>query len=233
LLLEFSLLALAAACAETNGGALGSDTGRTGGDAREAEITSCLGLDQEACLGTQGCMAVTAWAGDDACAASLGEPRGPQTFVACKDITDCSTAEVWARAVEDPDDLRFFSEWCEPPGWELLDPRYPGDGQQPGDNCWAPPEHYCSEGASLPETKACAPDLSVCCRYSNTCVPCGWVFCSYCEVPGTGVEVECYDGMEPNGTDVAPECADAPLSVPGDPACPVIDWDAPICPQGS
>jgi len=243
-LLAVLALALAVACEDTDEAAPDGASGDPGGDTGEVPLSSCLGLGWKMCLEADGCMVVLAWAGDDACAAALGDPRGTQTFAACRNQVECSTAEVWAEEVADPGDRRYFSEWCDPPGWELIDPpecppaecsdpHYPGDGQQPDDDCWDPPEHYCSEGASYVEMKACAPNMSVCCHFNDTCVPCGWVGCSYCYDHDIGLETECEDGMEPLGSDDVPECADAPLSVPGDPACPVIDWDAPICPEGS
>ncbi len=245
-LLSALVLVLAAACENGDEEAPDGNPGGAGGDTLEVDPSSCLDLGWKKCLEANGCMAVLAWAGDDACAAALGEPHGEQTFVACRNPVECSLAMVWAEEVAEPGDRRYFSEWCEPPGWTLIDPpectstvaecedpHYPGDWQVPGDDCWDPPEHFCSEGASFVEMKACAPDMSVCCHFNDTCVPCGWVACSYCYDHDIGSEIECEDGKEPLGSDDVPECANAPLSVPGDPACPVIDWDAPICPEGS
>lgn len=107
--------------------------------------------------------------------------------------------------------------------------RYPNDWRVPEDFCWDPPAHYCSMGASEVVTKACAPDMSVCCMYPNSCIPCGWVTCSYCADESAGVEVACEEGMERSTGDEVPECEDAPVSVPDAPMCPVIDWDQPIC----
>lgn len=237
-------LVLAVACEDSDEDVPGGDTRGTGMDTGEVDLSSCLGLGWKKCLEADGCMVVLAWAGDDACAASFGEPNGPQTLVACRNQVECSPAEVWAEKVAAPHDRMYFSEWCEPPGWELTDPpecppaecedpHYLGDEQQPGDDCWDPPEHYCAEGASFVETKACNPDMSVCCRYSNTCNPCGWVNCSYCNDHVARDEIACEEGMERLGVDDVPECADAPLSVPGDPACPAIAPDIPICTEGS
>ncbi len=111
---------------------------------------------------------------------------------------------------------------------------YPGDERQPGDTCWDPPEFYCAEGQSTAIVKACAPDMSVCCMYGGNCIPCGWVSCSYCAdfSADSSSEVPCGQGVERNNEDDGPECAQAPLSVPGDPMCPVIEWSAPICRDG-
>lgn len=52
-----------------------------------------------------------------------------------------------------------------------------GDLRNPDDDCWDPPESYCSAGAGGAETTACSPDGGECCRRPDTCVPCGWVVC--------------------------------------------------------
>lgn len=57
------------------------------------------------------------------------------------------------------------------------DLRHPGDGLQPGDDCWDPPLHYCSEGLGAGGQVACAPDGSLCCLLHAYCYPCGWESC--------------------------------------------------------
>ncbi|GMV44602.1 MAG: hypothetical protein AMXMBFR64_63180 [Myxococcales bacterium] len=56
------------------------------------------------------------------------------------------------------------------------DERKLGDGLNPGDGCWDPPQHYCSEGAGGSNTY-CAPDMSLCCSLFAYCPPCGWIEC--------------------------------------------------------
>lgn len=60
------------------------------------------------------------------------------------------------------------------------DRRQFGDYKQPGDSCWAPPQHYCSQGAGQEITVGCAADGTACCTYGNTCLPCGFIDCSGC-----------------------------------------------------
>jgi hypothetical protein len=105
----------------------------------------------------------------------------------------------------------------------------PGDEQNPGDDCWDPPANYCADGASQAEAKACAPDFSTCCKFANYCIPCGWVKCSYCEDDSSREERVCTPDDERSGNDEVPECAEAPVSIAGNPACPVIEWSEPVC----
>ena len=123
-------------------------------------------------------------------------------------------------------------ELRSPENGECQNIHYPGDEQLPGDTCWAPPAHYCADGQSLAVVKGCAPDMSVCCIYGGSCIPCGWVSCSYCGDGLSEPETACGEGEQHQGSDEVPECAEAPLSVPDDPDCPVIDWDQPICRDG-
>ena len=58
------------------------------------------------------------------------------------------------------------------------EPRQLGDLANPDDLCWAPPSIWCSGGAGLSFTTACAPDGSRCCERPDTCIPCGWVDCT-------------------------------------------------------
>jgi hypothetical protein len=115
---------------------------------------------------------------------------------------------------------------------ECLNIHYPGDWEQPGDTCWDPPEHYCADGQSEAVVKACAPDMSVCCIFGGSCIPCGWVSCSYCGDGLSEPETACGEGEQHQGGDELPECVDAPLSLLDDPNCPVIDWGEPICRDG-
>ncbi len=147
---------------------------------------------------------------------------------------DSNTAGQNARAVGD-DTARSDTqdEVRSPRPGECQNIHYPGDEQQPGDTCWDPPEYYCADGQSEAVVKACAPDMSVCCIYSGSCVPCSWVSCSYCGDGLSKPETACDEGEQRQGSDDVPECADAPLSLLNDPDCPVIDWGQPICRDGA
>jgi hypothetical protein len=70
-------------------------------------------------------------------------------------------------------------------------PRRIGDGLVGGDTCWAPPEHYCSQGGGQLLTVGCAPDGSFCCLYSSTCLPCGFVTCNGCRAPNIRPGLAC------------------------------------------
>jgi hypothetical protein len=66
------------------------------------------------------------------------------------------------------------------PGDEECDERHFGDYKTPDDFCWAPPSHYCAQGAGGARTEACDPETGVCCTYGTTCIPCGFVDCTHC-----------------------------------------------------
>jgi len=56
-----------------------------------------------------------------------------------------------------------------------------GDRTIPGDTCWDPPAHRCSDvDTSAPAVWACPPPGSTgdCCRYDRGCLPCGWSNCA-------------------------------------------------------
>ncbi|GMV44259.1 MAG: hypothetical protein AMXMBFR64_59750 [Myxococcales bacterium] len=80
-------------------------------------------------------------------------------------------------------------------GTVCSDEREMGDGKNPGDWCWAPPLHYCSEGAGGSITY-CAPDMTLCCSLFADCPPCGWVECPETR-KGCPTHIE---------VDVRPEC---------------------------
>ncbi|MBM4353201.1 MAG: hypothetical protein FJ109_05290 [Deltaproteobacteria bacterium] len=105
---------------------------------------------------------------------------------------------------------------------------YFSDWKVPGDTCWDPPKNYCSEGASTMVTVACTQDLSLCCVYADSCVPCGWTTdCEFCPVEG-GDEWEYHYCGPPGGA-----CAAAPVPLPAfsSPECPPphSNQDEPIC----
>jgi len=147
------------------------------------------------------------------------------------DSTDVIGQDV-SVAGEDTTSPDTQRELRSPESGECQNIHYPGDEQQPGDTCWDPPELYCADGQSEAVVKACAPDMSVCCIYGGSCIPCGWVTCSYCGDGLSEPETACGEGEQHQGSDDVPECADAPLSLLGDSNCPVIDWDQPICRDG-
>jgi len=147
------------------------------------------------------------------------------------DSTDVIGQDV-SVAGEDTTSPDTQRELRSPESGECQNIHYPGDEQQPGDTCWDPPELYCADGQSEAVVKACAPDMSVCCIYGGSCIPCGWVTCSYCGDGLSEPETACGEGEQHQGSDDVPECVDAPLSLADDPNCPVIDWDQPICRDG-
>ncbi len=105
---------------------------------------------------------------------------------------------------------------------------YFSDWKVPGDTCWDPPKHYCSEGASEAFTVACTENLSLCCVYADSCVPCGWTTdCDFCPMEG-GDEWEYQYCGPPGGV-----CAAAPVPLPAfsSPECPPphSNQDEPIC----
>ncbi|RMG11078.1 MAG: hypothetical protein D6729_18525 [Deltaproteobacteria bacterium] len=53
-----------------------------------------------------------------------------------------------------------------------------GDGRDPTDRCWAPPQHYCSGvDPAAPPVVACNPAGSLCCTFASGCVPCDLTRC--------------------------------------------------------
>lgn len=92
------------------------------------------------------------------------------------------------------------------------DERKLGDGLNPGDWCWDPPQHYCSEGAGGSNTY-CAPDMSLCCSLFAYCPPCGWIEC-----PGDKEGCPTYE--EVNGAPACQQYWDEHYRV-NDPVC----WD--------
>ena len=48
-----------------------------------------------------------------------------------------------------------------------------------GRNCWDPPANYCGGTQTAMTMRMCRTDMSVCCLFNNSCVPCsGWVNCN-------------------------------------------------------
>ncbi|GMV43961.1 MAG: hypothetical protein AMXMBFR64_56770 [Myxococcales bacterium] len=82
-----------------------------------------------------------------------------------------------------------------------------GDYKVFGDECWDPPEHYCSQGCGGAGTKYCLPDFSVCCESFCTCIQCGWLDC------GSGF-----------GDERPPGCVSTPITN-DDPACNLPNFD--------
>ena len=66
------------------------------------------------------------------------------------------------------------------PGDEECDERHFGDYKKRDDFCWDPPSHYCAQGGGGAITYACDPVTGICCGYSSTCIPCGFVNCATC-----------------------------------------------------
>ena len=174
--------------------------------------------------------------------------------------TFCTMVATWGCTVEAPVTCYLFSEWCSwqtfvegdqeaicnPPQpdpdvqGDLADLEgadsgcqnfgLPGDETHPEDECWNPPANFCSAGANQAVTVACTTDLSLCCVFPNSCVPCGWsTACEFCSVEG-GSE----DDFEYCGALDAPQCDGVPKpisamagSAPSQ--CPKIVWNVPIC----
>lgn len=83
------------------------------------------------------------------------------------------------------------------------------DGLNGLDRCWAPPENYCSGGATQVVTKACDEAYELCCSFGTGCTPCGWRQCT--QRPG-----------------VDPACDQTPVATDG--RCDqYIPNDEPIC----
>ena len=66
------------------------------------------------------------------------------------------------------------------PGDEECDERHFGDYKTADDFCWDPPSHYCAQGGGGAISHACDPATGICCSYSSTCIPCGFVNCTTC-----------------------------------------------------
>ena len=189
---------------------------------------TCCG-DKESCLAPDG----------------EGEPSGPQC-VACEQ--QCTVGEKgctgtgtrW-ECIQGPGGCPVLTEWECAPDTSCVDGEcvacgddcctnvgYFSDWKNPDDTCWDPPQNYCSDGASGAETVACTNDLSLCCVYGDTCVPCGWTTdCEFCPVEG-GEEGEYQYCGSP---DMACSNAPAPVWAYESPECPPphADQDTPIC----
>jgi hypothetical protein len=209
----------------------------------------CVGLSLADCESTYHCFPVHGALMQDDCTEFISEYAGCWTGEKLEGgevvAFTCATVGTWAHPADEPEQWYSFPNSCVPDGWVIseLSPcedinggttncikyAYPGDEQSPGDDCWDPPANYCADGASEAEVKACSPDFATCCKFGNYCIPCGWVKCSYCEDDTSREEKACTQDEQRLGSDEVPECADAPISVAGDPACPDIEWSEPVC----
>lgn len=55
-------------------------------------------------------------------------------------------------------------------------PHRKGDNDPAGGTCWGPPTSWCPELQQQLEVLACD-GAGQCCRFPNSCTPCGWVAC--------------------------------------------------------
>ncbi len=76
------------------------------------------------------------------------------------------------------DGLSFDKDAGSLDGKDLCeDPHQFGDGKVKDSKCWGPPKNYCAGGASQVITKACDAKSAICCKFKDSCIPCGWVNC--------------------------------------------------------